>query len=72
MRPEYAFALGAGRLAERDYARAAVLLAQAAERSPRAGAAAAYALLPRRRAPRRAATVRGAQQLMPELRCWKD
>lgn len=71
MRPEYAFALGAGALAERDYARAAVLLTQAAERNPRAGAAAAYALC-RAGAPRRAAAVRGAQQLMPELRCWKD
>ena len=70
MRPEYAFALGAGALAERDYARAAVLLTQAAERNPRAGAAAAYALC-RAGAPRRAAKVRGAQQLMPELRCWK-
>jgi hypothetical protein len=57
-------------LAERDYTRAAVLLAQAAERSPRAGAAAAYAYC-RAGAPRRAATVKGAQQLMPELRCWK-
>jgi len=71
MRPEYAFALGAGALAERDYTRAAVLLALAAERSPRAGAAAAYAYC-RAGAPRRAATVKGAQQLMPELRCWKD
>jgi len=70
MRPEYAFALGAGALAERDYARAAVLLTQAAERNPRAGAAAAYALC-RAGAPRRAAAVRGAQQLIPELRCWK-
>jgi hypothetical protein len=70
MRPEYAFALGAGALAQRDYARAAVLLTQAAERNPRAGAAAAYALC-RAGAPRRAAAVRGAQQLMPELRCWK-
>jgi hypothetical protein len=71
MRPEYAFALGAGALAERDYARAAVLLTQAAEHNPRAGAAAAYALC-RAGAPRRAATVKGAQQLVPGLRCWKD
>ena len=70
IRPEYAFALGAGALAERDYARAAVLLTQAAERNPRAGAAAAYALC-RAGAPRRAAAVRGSQQLIPELRCWK-
>jgi len=71
MRPEYAFALGAGALAERDYPRAAVLLTQAAERNPRAGAAAAYALC-RSNAPRRAAAVKGAQQLMPALRCWKE
>jgi predicted membrane-bound spermidine synthase len=71
MRPEYAFALGAGALAERDYSRAAVLLTQAAERNPRAGAAAAYALC-RTGAPRRAAAVKGAQQLVPELRCWRD
>ncbi len=71
MRPEYAFALGARALAERDYARAGMLLTQAAERNSRAGAAAAYALC-RAGAPRRAAAVRGAQQLTPELRCWKD
>jgi len=51
--------------------RAAVLFAQAAERSPTAGAAAAYAYC-RAGASRRAATVRGAEQLVPELRCWKD
>ena len=70
MRPEYAFALGARALSNRDYGRASVLLAQAAERSPRAGAAAAYALC-RAGAPRRAAAVKGAGQLSPELRCWK-
>jgi spermidine synthase len=71
MRPEYAFALGARALAERDYARAGVLLTQAAQRNPRAGAAAAYALC-RAGAPRRAAAVPGAQQLSPDLRCWKE
>ena len=71
MRPEYAFALGAGALTDRDYARAGVLLTQAAQRNPRAGAAAAYALC-RAGAPKRAAAVNGAQQLVPELRCWKE
>ena len=71
MRPEFAFPLGARALAERDYARAAVLLSQAAERNPRAGAAAAYALC-RAGAPRRAAAVKGAEQLTPALRCWKE
>ena len=71
MRPEYAFALGARALADRDYPRAAVLLAQAAEHNPHAGAAAAYALC-RASAPRRAAAVKGAEQLTPALRCWKE
>jgi spermidine synthase len=71
VRPEYAFALGAGALAERDYARAAVLLTQAAERNSRAGPVAAYALC-RAGAPHRAQAVRGAKQLTPELRCWKE
>jgi len=70
MRPEYAFALGARALADRNYARASLLLAQAAERNARAGAAAAYALC-RAGAPRHAEAVKGARQLMPELRCWK-
>ena len=71
MRPEYAFPLGAGALAERDYARASLLFARAAERNPRAGAAAAYALC-RAGAPRRAAAINGARQLSPTLRCWKE
>ena len=71
MRPEYAFPLGVRALADRDYARAAVLLADAADRNPSAGPAAAYALC-RSGAPRRAAAVKGAQQLNPELRCWKE
>jgi hypothetical protein len=71
MRTEYAFTLGARALADRDFPRAAAFLTQAAERNPaRAGAVAAYALC-RAGAPRRAAAVRGAQQLMPKLRCWK-
>jgi hypothetical protein len=71
MRPEYAFPLGAKALADRDYARAARLLAQAAERNPRAGAAAAYALC-RAGASRKAAVINGARQLSPALRCWKE
>jgi predicted membrane-bound spermidine synthase len=71
MRPEYAFALGARALAERDFVHASALLTQAAQRDPRAGAAAAYALC-RAGSPRRAAAVRGASQLAPSLRCWKE
>jgi hypothetical protein len=69
--PEHAYALGAKALAERDYKSAAALLARAAERNPRAGPAAAYALC-RAGAPRRAAATQGASRLTPELRCWKD
>jgi spermidine synthase len=71
MRPEYAFPLGARALAERDYARAGVLLAQAADINSHAGAAAAYAFC-RAGSPRRARAVKGAEQLMAELRCWKE
>jgi predicted membrane-bound spermidine synthase len=70
-RPEYAYALGVRALADRDYAQAAALFAEAAERNPRqAGALAAYALC-RAGSPRRAAAVKGANFLMPELRCWR-
>jgi len=70
LRPEYAYPLGVRALAERDYAQAAALFAEAAERNPRqAGALAAYALC-RAGSPRRAAAVKGANFLMPELRCW--
>jgi hypothetical protein len=71
MRPEYAFALGARALAERDFVRASALLTLAAQRNSRAGAAAAYALC-RAGSPRRAAAVNGASQLAPSLRCWKE
>jgi spermidine synthase len=68
--PEYAYPLGVRALAERDYAQAAALFAEAAERNPgKAGALAAYALC-RAGSPRRAAAVKGASLLMPELRCW--
>ena len=70
LRPEYAYPLGVRALADRDYAQAAALFAEAAERSPgQAGALAAYALC-RAGSPRRAAAVKGANFLMPELRCW--
>jgi spermidine synthase len=70
-RPEYAYPLGVRALAERDYAQAAALFAEAAERNPRqAGALAAYALC-RAGSPRRAAAVKGANFLTPELRCWE-
>jgi spermidine synthase len=70
LRPEYAYPLGVRALAERDYAQAAALFAEAAERNPgKAGALAAYALC-RAGSPRRAAAVKGASLLMPELRCW--
>jgi spermidine synthase len=70
LRPEYAYPLGVRALVERDYAQAAVLFAEAAQRNPRqAGALAAYALC-RAGSPRQAAAVNGANFLMPELRCW--
>jgi predicted membrane-bound spermidine synthase len=70
LRPEYAYPLGVRALAERDYAQAAALFAEAAERNPgQAGALAAYALC-RAGSPRRAAALKGANLLTPELRCW--
>jgi len=70
LRPEYAYPLGVRALAERDYAQAAALFAEAAKRNPRqAGALAAYALC-RAGSPQRAAAMAGADFLMPELRCW--
>jgi spermidine synthase len=70
LRPEYAYPLGVRALVERDYAQAAALFAEAAQRNPRqAGALAAYALC-RAGSPRQAAAVKGANFLMPELRCW--
>jgi uncharacterized protein HemY len=72
LRPEYAYPLGVRALAERDYAQAAALFAEAAERNPwQAGALAAYALC-RAGSPRRAAAVKGANFLLPELRCWRS
>jgi len=72
LRPEYAYPLGVRALADRDYRQAATLFVEAAERNPRqAGALAAYALC-RAGSPWRAAAVKGANFLMPELRCWRS
>jgi len=69
-RPEYAYALGAGALAARDYAEAATFLELAARKDPeRAGAPAAYALC-RAGLAKRAVEVPGADRLALQLRCW--
>jgi spermidine synthase len=69
-RPDYTYALGARALAERDYAQAAELFGQLAEhQSERFGALAAYTMC-RAGQRKRAAAVRGAHLLAPELRCW--
>jgi spermidine synthase len=70
--PEHAYPLGAFRLARGDYAGAAALLAQAAERDPqRAGAVAAYAAC-RAGLAAKARSVKGADLLPPALRCWSS
>ncbi|HZE11844.1 MAG TPA: hypothetical protein VE034_09715, partial [Burkholderiales bacterium] len=69
-RPEYAYTLGVGALAQRNYAEAAAFLARAAKSDPGgAGPQAAYALCRAGRA-KQAAGVPGAERLAPELRCW--
>ncbi|HZN85239.1 MAG TPA: hypothetical protein VFB53_00500 [Burkholderiales bacterium] len=69
-RPDYAYALGVRALAERDYATAAELFAEAAGRGPGpAGALAAYSLC-RAGLRQKAAAVAGADKLAPALRCW--
>jgi len=69
-RPEYIYVLGVRALAERDYAKAAELFGQLAEHQPeRTGALAAYAMC-RVGQRARAAAVKGAHLLAPELRCW--
>ena len=69
-RPEYAYPLGVRALAERDYATAGELFAEAAEREPdQAGALAAYSMC-RAGLHKRAAAVKGADKLASELRCW--
>jgi spermidine synthase len=70
-RAEYAYPLGVRALAERDYATAGRLFAEAAARSPaRAGALAAYSLC-RAGKVKQAKDVAGAGNLAPELRCWR-
>jgi hypothetical protein len=70
-RPEYAYPLGVRALAERDYATAGELFAEAAEREPdQAGALAAYSMC-RAGLHKRAAAVKGADKLASELRCWR-
>ena len=69
--PAHAYPLGALRLAQHDYAKAAELLAQAAEQDPqRAGAVAAYAAC-RAGVAAKARAVKGAELLPPALRCWQ-
>jgi len=68
--PDYAYALGVRALAERDYATAGGLFAEAAARgSGLAGVLAAYSLC-RAGLRKQAAAVTGADQLTPGLRCW--
>ena len=70
MRPEYAYPLGARALAQRDYRKAADLLAKAAGHDPQqAGAYAAYAAC-RAGLPARAAAVQGSDYLPRKMRCW--
>jgi hypothetical protein len=70
MRPEYAYPLGARAMAQRDYRKAADLLAKAAGHDPqRAGAYAAYAAC-RAGLPAKAAGIRGSDDLPRKMRCW--
>jgi len=69
-RPDYAYPLGVRALAERDYARAGELFAEAARGGPGpAGALAAYSMCVAG-LHKQAAEVKGAHQLAPGLRCW--
>ncbi|HYL22921.1 MAG TPA: hypothetical protein VEV21_00870 [Burkholderiales bacterium] len=69
--PEHAYPLGVAALASGDYADAAALLGEAAQRDPkRAGAIAAYAAC-RAGLNAQARTVEAADALPPALRCWK-
>ncbi len=71
-RPDYAYALGVRALAERDYATAGELFAEAAKRGPGpAGALAAYSMC-RAGLHQQAAAATGADKLAPELRCWSN
>jgi len=69
-RPDYAYTMGVGALADRKFADAARLLTVAAKAAPeRAGAPAAFAWC-RAGKPAEAAQVPGAEKLPPKLRCW--
>jgi predicted membrane-bound spermidine synthase len=69
-RPDYAYAMGVGALADRKFAEAARLFTVAAKVAPQqAGAPAAYAWC-RAGRPKEAAEVPGAEKLPPKLRCW--
>jgi spermidine synthase len=71
-RPEYAYPLGVRALAERDYAKAGELFAEAAKHQPGSvGALAAYSMC-RAGQHKQAAAVTGADKLAPELRCWSN
>jgi hypothetical protein len=69
-RPDYVYASAVGALADRRFAEAARLFAEAAKSVPqRAGAPGAYAWC-RASRPKEAAQVPGAERLAPALRCW--
>jgi len=69
--PQHAYALGVAALASGDYASAAALLAEAAERDPqRAGTIAAYAAC-RAGSSAKARAIKGAADLPAALRCWR-
>ena len=71
-RPDYAYPLGVRALAERDYATAGALFAEAAKRWPgQVGALAAYSMC-LARLHKQAAAVTGADKLAPKLRCWSN
>ena len=71
-RHDYAYPLGARALAERDYATAGDLFAEAAKQGPGpAGALAAYAMC-LAGLHRQASAAEGAHKLAPQLRCWSD
>jgi len=68
-RPDYAYPLGVRALAERDYATAGELFAEAAEREPGSvGALAAYSMC-LAGLHKQAAAAAGSDKLAPELRC---
>lgn len=71
-RHDYAYALGVRALAERDYALAGELFAEAGKRGAApAGALAAYSMCVAG-LHKQASTVPGADKLAPQLRCWSN